>query len=167
MRKFLWLLLACLLVGGGWWAWKKLFPPDEVLITRLLEQTAQAASFGGQQSDLARMAGAGDLALCFTSDALLKLDAAGGEFGSVRGRNQVQQLAMAARQHLGSLKVVFKDVSVQLDGSTNAKARLIVDARGTGIMEPYLRELKIGFTKEDGTWLISSLETVQALKRVD
>ena len=167
MRKLLWLLLAVLLTCGGWWTWKKLFPPDEILIGKLLEQTAQAASFGGQQSDLARMAGAGDLAACFTSNALLKIDVAGGELGSVRGRTQVQQLGMLARQQLGSLKVEFKDVSVKTDGSTNAKATLIVEAKATGATEPYLRELKIGFAKVDGKWLIASLETVQAVKRVD
>jgi hypothetical protein len=168
LKKLLLGILVVLLGLGGWWAWQKLFPGDEVKIRHLLEQTAQAASFGGEQKPLTRLAGAGELAGCFTADVLVKIEALGGYLSAIRGRAQVQQLALSARNQMASLNVRFEGAIIEVaeDGRT-ATVQLTVIARGSGMQEPLEHPLRMSLRKVDGDWLIAGVESVSVLQRVD
>lgn len=167
MKRGLIILLLAVGVWGGWVAWQKLFPPDEVLIQRLLDETARAISFSGQQKELSRLAGAAEMAGYFTDDVLVKISELGGEFGVIRGRTQLQQLALAARNQGASLSVQFLDVEVSVASKTEGSAVLVVQAKGGGRPEPFHQELNFSFRKVNGDWLISRVETVQSVRRVD
>ncbi len=162
------IILAALALGATlWWGWMKLFPPEEVLIQRLIDRTAQAASFGPGQGELAKLSGASALASLFTTNAVLKIDAVGGDFSSIRGRAQIQQLALMARQQAGSLSVSFSDATITLEQPESARANLVVTARAEATRDPYYGELKLSLVKTDGLWLIHALESVQTVRRVE
>lgn len=167
LKRLLQIVLALALLAGGWLEWKKLFPGDEVLIGRRLEELARAASFGGQQSPLVRAAGAADLAACFTTNALIQVDSTGWGLSAVRGRAAIQQLALAARQQTGGLTVQFDEIKVAVKDRGTATVRLVATARGGGLTEPFHRELQLTLRKTDGKWLLEKVEAVAAVQRVD
>jgi len=167
LKRRLHIALALALLAGGWLGWKKLFPGDEVLIGRLLDDVARTASFGGQQSPLARAAGAADLAACFTTNALIQVDSTGWGLSAVRGRAAIQQLALAARQQPGGLTVRFGEIGIAVKDKLTADVRLVATARGGALPEPFHRELRLTLRKTGGQWLVEKVEAEAVLQRVD
>lgn len=160
-------MVLALLGGLGWWGYRKWFPPDEVVLRRRLDEVAQSASFGPSEKALSSLANASGLASYFTADVRIKIQGIGGEEGGFRGRDRVQELALAARRETQSLRVEFLTPDVIVDRAAGqATVQTTVRAQ-TGVQtEPFLQMLKFDWRKVDGKWLVARISTVEALRRL-
>lgn len=165
-----WLLLLIilgLLGGAAFWGYKRFFPDDEIMVRRRLNELAQAASFGASEKPLSSLAGASGLAGFFTPDVLIKVHGIGGEEGGFRGRERVQELALAARRETQFLSVQFLTPEVIVDRPAGtAIVQTTVRAQTGGQSEPFLQLLKLDWQKTEGKWLVSRVATVEALRRL-
>ncbi len=75
------------------------------------------------------------------------------------------QAALAARSSLTSLKIRFEDVNIALSsGDQSAIVNLTVMASVNGEQDAIVEQFKIIFKKFNGDWLITHVETVNALR---
>lgn len=158
------ILLAAALIALGVWGWRVLFPSPEKIIRSRLTQLAATASFKGDEGMIAKAYRAEKLAGFFTANAVLHVDVSGYEAHTIEGRAEVQQMALAARQHLQGLKVEFRDINVTL-GPNKQSARVDLTGKATvpGRNDLFVQEFDVQLKKVDGTWLIDRVETVKTL----
>ena len=168
MKKLLLLLIALgVLSFAGFWTYEKLFPGDETIIRRSLDELADAVSFGSGEKPLSRLANASSVANFFTADVVIKVSGVSGEGGEIKGREQIQQLALAVRGEGQSLKVQFLSPEVTVDRAAGTSVvQLTVRAQTGGEAEPFLQLLKMDWRKVEGKWLISRVTTVEILRRL-
>ena len=151
-------------VGLGVWLWTVFFPGPETIIRRHLEKVAKEASFTSNESTLARLSGAENLATHFATNVEVNINTREGDRQEFVGRDQITQAAVAARSQLGSLVVKFLDVTVAVaQDKQSATADLTVDANISGQPEALVQQVKITFQKMNGQWLITRVETVRVL----
>lgn len=165
MRLWLWRLVLLAAVGGVvFWGWRVLHPTPQRVIRRELAELANTACIPSNEGQLAKLARAQKLASFFTSDTQITIDLPGRFDQTISGRDEVQQRALAARALLAGLKVEFLDVSVAVDPNGEAaEAHLTGKANIPGDAMPQVEELKLGFKKVEGDWLIQRVENVQTL----
>ena len=158
------LIVLAVLAAGGVIAWLALFPgPEKVIRQRLLE-VASLASFGSNEAPLAKFANVNKLLSYFTSDAVVVVDVAGRFQHRMRGRDELMQAAMGARNALMGLAVEFIDVTVKLSPDKKvAIVELTAKARAVGERDDMIQELRFTLRKIGGDWLIDRVETVKTL----
>lgn len=156
-------LLAVVVVLGAW-AWMALHPSPERRIRRQLEGIARAASFGPNQGNLAKLAGAQSLADFFSTNVEVHIDVPGHAGQRLVGREEIQQAALASRASVQSLTVTFPDITVIVNADQeSAVADLTLQARVAGEQEMIVQEMKVTLRKINGQWLIIKVETVRTL----
>lgn len=158
------LILLAALAAPGFWLWTVFFPSPEKVIRARLTELARNATFGAQDSAIARGLKAQTLANFFSPNAQLSFDAPGMSPRTLTGLEEIKETATAGFQSLPSLGVEFLDVTVQFDAtrcsaevSCTAKIRS-GDARDFGV-----QEMRFLFRKIDRIWLITRVETVKTL----
>jgi ketosteroid isomerase-like protein len=162
MKFFLRLVLIAVVIAAGIWLWTILFPNPEKIIRRELSELARDASFTGNQSPLAGIAGAQKVANFFSTNAEVNVNSPG-RTQTLAGRDEVMQAAAGARASFDGLKVEFPDVSVTVaPDKQSATADLTVKARIAGNRE-FIAQMKFTFQKTGRKWLITRVETVRTL----
>jgi hypothetical protein len=162
MKFFLRLVLTAVVIAAGVWLWTVLFPNPEKVIRQELSELARDASFTGNQSSLAGIAGAQKVANFFSTNAEVNVNAPG-RTQSLAGRDEIMQAVAAARASLDGLKVEFPDVSVTVaPDKQSADADLSVKAQIAGNPE-FIAQMKFTFQKIGRQWLITRVETVRIL----
>jgi hypothetical protein len=157
-----------ILVLLGAWLWTVFFPSPQKIIRQRMEAVAKCVSFAPGEGLLVRMAGAQSLAGYFATNAEINLEAPGHEQFTLMGRSQITQAALTSRSALGSLKVKFLDVSVNIaPNRESATVDLTVDANITDQRDVFVQEVKILLRKINGEWLITRVETVRTLSILD
>ncbi len=87
----------------------------------------------------------------------------GGQHGFL-GRAEIMQSAAGMSSRLGSLKVVFLDVTVTIGpDKQSATADLTVQAQTDTDKDFLVQEMKITFQKIEADWLITRVETIRTL----
>jgi hypothetical protein len=156
------ILIAAAAAAIGIWFWTILFPNPEKVIRKELSELARDASFTGNQSSLAGIAGAQKVANFFSTNAEVNLNAPG-RTQTLAGRDEIMQAVAAARAALDGLKVEFPDVSVTVaPDKQSADADLTVKAQIAGNPE-FIAQMKFTFQKTGRKWLITRVETVRTL----
>jgi hypothetical protein len=165
MKK--WILRLCLLavlIGGGLWGWRTLFPSPEQVIRRRLTEVARAASFPANQGALARLADAQSLTAFCTPDVEINVDVPGHSRQTLSGQDELLQAIVAARTALRGLNVEFFDILVTLaPDRSSAVANLTAKAQVPAERDFYVQEIQFNLRQTDGKWLIVRAETVRAL----
>ena len=158
------LLLIAALLALGFWAWRTFFPGPERVIQRRMGELARLASVSSQESEVARLFNSTKLAGYFSQDVQFNIDIPGVMRGELRGRDELLRVASAARGLGSGMRVQFPDIVVHLDsGDESALVNVTVEARIPGERDTVLQEMKLTFSKIDGDWLISRVETVKTL----
>jgi hypothetical protein len=148
----------------GVWGWMALHPSPERLIRRQLEGVAHAVSFGPNEGNLAKLAGAERLGDFFSTNVDVRIDVPGGQEHRLAGREEIQQAALAARGSAQALSVTLADVTVMVNAEQeSAVADLTLEGRVGGQPDRIVQELKITLRKINGQWLIVKVETVRTL----
>ena len=162
MRRLGSLLLVLVLMAGGYLAWRWLFPSDEHLIRQVLSTGAQEGSWNAAQSSLSQLAGPARLAALCTIDVEVQLEAPGLAGRSIRGADEVRQLALAARANTPSCQVDLSDLSVALEPDRQAAVvQVVATARIGGSEDPIVQEFRIEMRKVDRRWKIARVEPVR------
>jgi ketosteroid isomerase-like protein len=147
----------------GFWAFRILFPGDEKLIRKLLTAAAATASLRPNESALAKLGGAKKLAGFFTPDVVINLDVPGLRVRTINGRDELAEIAIAARANLQEAKIRLYDVVVELapDRQT-ATVQLTALASIDGSTDPIFQLMKMRLKKIDGGWKISQVDPVKS-----
>ena len=164
MKRAIQIVLALAIIGAGFWLWTASFPSPEKVVRSRLKALAKEVSFKASAGTLARAYSAQKVSEFFTTDVDLEINLSGVEPISLHGRDEVLQIAMAARSRLTSLKVEFPDMNVTFgaDGQT-AKVNLTGKAIVPGERDISAQEFNFQLKKVDGKWLIYRIETVRTL----
>jgi ketosteroid isomerase-like protein len=164
MKIILRLALLAAVIAAGVWLWTILFPSPEKAVRRQLSELARDASFSGNQSSLAVIAGAQRLANFFSTNVEVNLDVPGRIQHTLTGRDEIMQADAGARASLDGLKVEFPDVNVTVaPDKQSATADLTVKAQAGGDRDSIWQEMKFTLQKTGGKWLITRVETVRTL----
>jgi len=127
---------------------------------------AQLASFGPGEGDLTRLANVSQLAGFFTQDISMRFEGTRPELQNLSGRDTLRQMLLMARSNLQRMSVRFPDIIVAVDpDGAAAKVDCTVVADVNAEKGVILQELKLDFTKADGSWRVSRVETLKALDR--
>ena len=164
MKIFLRAVLILALAALGVWLWTILFPSPEKMIRGQLMKLARDVSFSQTENDFVKLARAQIVAGFFSTNVEVNLNVPGRESQTFAGRDEITQLAMAARQTVGSLDVKFPDVNVAVAPDKNsATADVTVEATVSGQRDAIVQEMKFTFEKIEGQWLITKVETARTL----
>jgi hypothetical protein len=162
MKKISRFILIATAIATGIWLWTILFPNPEKAIHKELSELARDASFSGNQSPLAGIAGAQEVANFFSTNAEVNVNAPG-RTQTLAGRDEIVQAVAAVRASLDGLKVEFPDASVTVaPDKQSATADLSVKAQIAGNRE-FIAQMKFTFQKIGRKWLITRVETVRTL----
>ena len=164
MKRAIQIVLALALIGLVVWGWKVLHPSPENVIRSRLNNLAKTISFKSGSGSIAQAYNAEKASEFFTQDVEVDVNLSGLEALSLHGREEVMQVAMAARSRLTSLKVEFPDMNVTLDpDGQSAKVNLTGKATVPGERDISAQEFNFKLKKVDGKWLIYQVETVRTL----
>jgi hypothetical protein len=164
MKRVVPIIIAAAVIGVAFWLWSVLFPSPEKVIQSRLSALAKAISFTSREGALGQAYDAQKAANFFTTDVEVELNVAGYDSISMHGRDEVLQVALAARSRLTSLKVEFPDMNITIDlGGQTAKVNLTAKAIVPGERDISAQEFNFMLKKVDGKWMIYKVETVKTL----
>lgn len=147
-------LVAIAAIGFGIYYW--LFPPPEKVIRKRLTKLAEAIS-AKPQGNISTMANVNRIGSYFHPNVSITVEGFGQNLGSVQGRGELQQTALAARQRLSAISVEFYNVEVLVAPSkTNATATATAIVKINDDANAQVQELKFEFETFDREWLIRS-----------
>ena len=155
-------LFAVAAIGFGLYYW--LFPPPEKVIRKNLSQLAESIS-SRPEGNISTMANVNRIGSFFHPNVSISVEGFGPVAGSVHGRGELQQIALAARQQLRSISVEFYNINVTIGPTeTNAAATATALVKVNDDPNANLQELELAFEKLDRDWLIRSATPSKALK---
>jgi hypothetical protein len=157
---------AVLALAGALWIGRTCFPGDEKVIQRRLRDLAATASFPVNEAPLAKVTNAAKVAGFFTEDTDIDLEV--WEYGriTIKGRDEVRQTALGARNATAALAVDFGDVEFT-SGPSGGLASVRATLGGSTSERPERRsqELKLDFKKVDGQWRIARVRVFEYLSQ--
>lgn len=132
------------------------FPPPEKVIRKRMTKLAEAIS-AKPQGNIATIANVNRIGSYFHPNVSITVEGFGQQFSSVQGRGELQQMALAARQRVGSVSVEFYNLKIQVGADkTNATATATALVKINDDANPMMQEMRFEFSKVDRDWLIHS-----------
>ena len=133
------------------------FPPAEKVIAKRLKGLAGAIS-ANPGGNIARVANASKIGGFFHPNVQISLQGFGREAASVSGRGELEEMALAARQNVGGIKVQFYNIEILVaEDKTAARVNLTalvnLDNREDAVVQPMRMEME----KVERSWLIRSV----------
>src|SRR5690606_25358193 len=102
-----------------------------------------------------RVANVNHIAGHFHPDVVLNLAGFGRGIEVISGRNELQQIALAARQNVPGLNVRFNNVHIKVaEDELSARVNLTAVVRFQDQADPAVQDIKMEFENVDGDWLI-------------
>lgn len=133
-------------------------------IRKQLADLQELVSYQAGEGNLSSLTNAKRLGELFTEDVEIKLSGFAGA-RQVRGREQVQQAAMAARSQARSLQASLHDISIRVaDDKMSATVEATGRAKIAGESSSAVQDFIFYFEKTPEGWLITKVETVKALR---
>lgn len=159
------LALAAVVVVASLFAWRAWFGGEEAAVRARLESLAAKVNTDAGDG-LGALAHAADLGGHFTADVMIDL---GPGTAPIQGRTMLIGMATRLQPRLAAFRLVLDDIGVDLhENDSAADVRLTASfiertaAGGTNAVDA--RELALTMTREDGTWRIARLATVETLR---
>jgi hypothetical protein len=158
------LILLAVVVALGVWLWTVLFPGPEKVIAKRFQELARTVSFTSGESDLTRLGAARKVAGFFAVPVELAVELPELGHHSTLDREEIMQVALAARARAGGVQVRFSDLTVRVaPDKQSAVVDLTAQAAVSGEHDPIVQQMKFTLRKMDGQWLIIRVETVRTL----
>ena len=162
MRKLALALVILGLAAGGYALWRWLYPPDAVVIRRVVLEAMQAASWEKQGGRLQALAAANRLASLCTQDVEILLETRGVHSRRLRGRDDLREAALGARTQVAWLRLELDDLEVTiLEPGVSAGVLVASTVEASRVREPILQDYKLDMQKVDGDWRIARVEPVK------
>src|SRR5437868_11762269 len=114
MKRAIQIVLVLAIIGLAVWGWMAMHPSPEKVVRSRLNDLAKALSFKPGSGALAQAYNAQKVSEFFTTDVDVEVDLSGFQPVSLHGRDEVMQIAMAARSRLTSLQIEFPDMNVTM-----------------------------------------------------
>ena len=135
---------------------------DETKIKKKLSLLEHTASKDKDDGALALLSKVDNLNKLFTDDCHIKLKP---PIRTVRTRSSLSAHLTAAFRMVKYIKVSFHDINVTVDAESNtAETVLTATAEGVEAEGIYAREVVMKWVKQEGTWLITSIEEHSPLR---
>lgn len=134
-------------------------------ISRRMESLRAAVSKAPQEPPLAAMVKAKEISVFFTEFAPVN---AGWPILPLNGREEIAIAAHQLRSNMTEIKVLIRDKAIHLDKDRrHATAEVVIEGFFTcgGETEKEMRDFRLAWVKEDGKWLIASVEPLQTIRR--
>jgi len=162
------LIVGAVLIAVIIWGWTYFFPSPEKAVRKRLAETAQAASFGANETPVAKFQNTQKLMSYCTPDIEVAVDAYGQRI-TCTGKDELMQAVMYARsQLLGSLSLEFLDPVITISpNKQTAFVNLTVRGKVPNDRDMLVQECKFTLRKVGRSWLIRKVETVKTLSRLD
>ncbi|MGV3773316.1 MAG: nuclear transport factor 2 family protein [Verrucomicrobiales bacterium] len=140
------------------------FPDPERVIRKELAELAEAMN-RETSGNISTLANANSIAGHFTSDVTINIE---GRFAhTLQGRDELLQMAMAARSRVGRINLTFTDMHVMVDpGGETARVHLTALVRINNEPDLYVQELKMQLRKLERDWLIAFIEPARQPKPI-
>jgi hypothetical protein len=165
MKKILQIIFLAVALSLGVWLWAAWFPNPKQAVRNRLNKVAQLASFSANEGNISRVANVQKLGRLFAEDVQVMVDIPGTESHTFTSREEVMQVALAAKRLGDGLKAEFLDMNIEMGtGDQSALVDLTLKAKVGGESDLIVQELKFTLKKLDGDWLITRVETVRTLK---
>lgn len=146
------------------WLFQKLFPGDEKIIRRRLNELALSLSVKATDPALARIARANKLAEYFSPDVVINLTGVAANFANMSGRDQLLEVIRMARLNVQQAQIELFDISLELaQGSATAHFTALVHLNGE--KNSMVQELKVELNKMNGDWVIARADSVKTTGR--
>lgn len=160
MKKFARAGLAVLAAAGLFWGWRILFPSDDKLILKLLNQLAARLSVRPNQSALSRLARGSNLDPFFTPDIVVEIEVAGRDWSDVQGREELMRAIQAALGRLRQSDIRFYNIAIGFSPDRQtANTHLVALGYLNGETDPMVYELNVVLKKQERKWAISHVQT--------
>lgn len=157
------IVIAALLLLAGYFLWQYFYSPPKKAIQQQLTKLAATLS-AHPEGNFAKVANVNRLLGFFHPEVTVNLDRFGPEVESLRGINDIQRVAYAARQNLPNLLVRFENLKIEVDpAQTHATVYCSIVVEFGRRREPIVQDVKIGMEKEDRSWLVRSATPGQQL----
>ena len=166
MNRVVQAVLVLLILTGGFFAYRFLFPDDADVIRKQLGEMASEASFAGEESPLAKVSKAGKLAGFFTTDARISVKPWGARQVNLNGRAEIREATIGARSMLTSMRIEIErlDVKVAEDrGSAQVTMSLVVTSSRQD--DPWYQSFDVTMKRVDGDWLVSQVRNRELIKQ--
>lgn len=148
-------ILALAAIGFGIYYY--FFPPLEKVIRGRFENLAKAVS-SRPSGNIATIANVNKVGSFFHPNVAITVQGFGQDLASVQGRGELQQMALAARQRVGSVSVEFYNIKVQPGPEkTNATATATALVKLNDDPNAMVQEVQVQFEKLGRDWLIRSV----------
>ncbi len=165
MNKLPRVILFVVALALGAWVWTICFPNPRQVITNRLNRVAQLASFTPDEGNISRIANVQKLSQYFAEDVQVFVDIPGFESHTFSRRDELMQVALAAKRLGNGLRAEFLDPNIEMGaGNQSALVDLTLKAKVPGENDMIVQELKFTMKKIKGDWLITRVETVRTLK---
>jgi hypothetical protein len=140
-------------------------PSPERQVRKRLSELKELVTFRPSEGNFAVLARLQQLGGLLTADAELRLDAAGLQRGTLKGRDEITQMAAAmARQSSGEYRVDFLDVVVIMHSADRAATvRITVKVHERATDELWVQPFRIEFVRTPDGWQIASATTERPL----
>jgi hypothetical protein len=140
------------------------FPDPERVIRKELAGLAETIN-KETSGNISKIANVNRIAGYFTTDVSIQVE--GRYARTIQGKDEVLQLAMAARSQIRSINLSFADLHVVVDpDEESAKAHVTALVQIDNDPDLYVQELKMQLRKIDGEWLISHIEPARQPKTI-
>ena len=165
MKRWVWrAVLALLVLGVGGWLWTIFFPSAEHVIRKRLAELSKAVSVQATESPVAQLSNASRVAGFFTADVEIRVDIPGSSAQVITGRDELFAIAKGVRSVSGGFDAQFLDVNLVIaSDKKSAEANLTLRAKGAGLRDQIVQEMKLLLNKSEGSWKIQRVETVKTL----
>ena len=155
-------IVAVAAIGFGIYYW--LFPPPEKVIRKRMTKLAEAVS-ARPQGNISTMANVNRIGSFFHPNVSITVEGFGQNLGSVQGRAELQQTALAARQRLSAISLEFYNVDILVAPSkTNATVSATAIVKINDDANAQVQEINLEFEKYDREWMIRTATPSKTLK---
>ena len=117
------------------------------------------------QGNISTMANVNRIGSFFHPNVSITVEGFGQNLGSVQGRGELQQTALAARQRLSAISLEFYNVNILVAPSkTNATVSATAIVKINDDANAQVQEINLEFEKYDREWMIRTATPSKTLK---
>lgn len=149
-------IIAAVALGAGFLAWKIFFPDEEARIIRMLDDTAEAASFERNEPPAAMLIKTRRIEAALDDRVDIAIRVERRDYERIMEKKDIVTAITAGRRAGGKLKIKLSDASVKISGD-----KAIVEATAAVSYKNGDREFSpqedatLELVRRDGNWLIS------------
>ena len=162
MNRNILLIAAVILIAGiGFWLW----PNDEKVIRKNLQQLAEHCSTQSTSGNLANMTDATAAAKLCTEQCRVEIESF--RIQQTFSRKEISQHILFMKRTLAQSHFDFKDITITFSSTTEAQITATLSLRTTTRDQRFTDayELDIVSQKSNGEWLFSAFTVVEFMER--